>query len=58
MKSKKSFQQAQKNKAINELGDHIRKGKLPTDKVKYKHKNFWLEQEDDDDYELPKHEEE
>lgn len=37
-----------KSKMKDQNGDTLHHGKLPNDKVKYKHKNYWLEQGDDD----------
>ena len=44
-KHKKDFTPKMKD----EIGDTLHHGKLPTDKVKYKHKSHWLEENDDED---------
>ena len=41
-----------KPKLKDQIGDTIHHGKSKDDKVKYKHKNHWLEEEDDDDIPL------
>lgn len=42
-----------KPKMKDQIGDTIHHGKIIKDKQKYKHKSHWLEQEDDDDLDLP-----
>lgn len=44
-------------KLKDEIGDKIYHPKPVSNKVKYKHKNYWLE-EYDDDFELPKYKDE
>lgn len=45
-------------KMKDQVGDTIYHGKNVVHKEKYKHKNHWLEEQDDDDYELPNYKDE
>ena len=45
-------------KKKDQIGDKIHHGKPLSTKVKYKHKNHWLEQDDEEDYDFPRNKDE
>lgn len=53
MKNKKDLKRNQQSRIKDPAGDSLQLGKVRKIKEKYKHKNHWL-REEDDDYELPK----
>lgn len=58
MKFRKNQNRDQRNTLNDQVSDNIHNRKKKNKKVKYKHKNYWLEE--DDNYDLPifKYEEE
>lgn len=48
MKSKKFHKKELAPKQKDVIGDQMHKAKVNNEKVKYKHKNHWLEDEEDD----------
>ena len=56
MKAKKGNKRGPQTKMKEQMGDTIPHVKKRNVKAKYKHKSHWLQQEDD--YELPKYQEE
>lgn len=56
MKTKKGNKRDQQTQMNDQMGDTIPHSKKRKVKVKYKHKNHWLQQ--DEDYELPKYKDE
>jgi len=56
LKKKHKKELTPKNKDF--VGDTIHHGRIPNDKQKYKGKNRWLDELDDDDYVSPKYKDE
>ena len=52
MPHRKMHKKDLKPKQKDQIGDTIHHGKLTNDKVKYKHRNHWLEEDVDDDIPL------
>ena len=57
MPLKKKHKKELQVKMKDQIGETIHHGKSKITKEKYKHKNRWLE-EDDDDYEMPNYKDE
>lgn len=47
MKDKKNHKRESKPKLKDQIGETIHHGKKRTEKIKYRHMNHWLEDEDD-----------
>lgn len=56
MKNKKNHKKELTPKLKDQIGDTIPHAKKRNDKIKYRHKNHWLE--DEDDYVLPSYRDE
>jgi len=46
MKNRKSFEKKQRPKDKDNQDDKIYQGRIRKDKIKYRHKNHWLEEEE------------